>query len=157
MTAENFNEPLAPPPSRTAPPPPSSIQPEPLPEGPPKFHNGINEDLGRDMGGAPDFKFTAGEGTVGEQVRAIGAYLERLAPYFQLLYLAYENIQRENQKATELWTYVCKGPDRNKEGGICGMQMRAKRPEFRTYAERLICPNPVHAGELTPMEPILPK
>jgi hypothetical protein len=37
------------------------------------------------------------------------------------------------------------------------MQMRAKRPEFRTYAERLICPNPVHRGDLTPMEPILPK
>ena len=149
--------PMAPPPARVAPPPPSAIQPEPPPAAyaPPSIPE---EREFRDFSdGRPNFRFVAGEGTVGDQVKAIGAYLQRTAPYFELLYLAYENIQRENQKSTELWTYVCQGDDHTKEGGKCLMQMKAKRPEFRTYAERLICPNPIHGGQLTPMEPILPK
>lgn len=144
--------PLAPPPIRTAPVPPSAIQPEPPPAAytppiePPEINGGFR----------PNFKFVAGEGTQGQQLAAIGAYLERTAPYFELLYLAYENIQRERAKATELWTYRCLGDDHTKPGGKCGMLMKAKRPEHRTYAERLICPNPIHGGELTPMEPVLP-
>lgn len=146
--------PLAPPPARTAPPPPSSITPEPEPK---PYTPPAEPPMSDFSDGRPNFKFIAGEGTTGEQVKAIGSYLQRIAPYFELLYLAYENIQRENQKSTELWTYVCQGDDHTKEGGKCLMQMKAKRPEFRTYAERLICPNPIHGGQLTPMEPILPK
>ena len=111
---------------------------------------------------AEDEPITVEPATTGEAAsddrspKSYGEFIAAFWPEWKLMRAMMKNLERERNLPEERWTYRCLGEVPDGAGGVkvCGALMQAKRPEYRSYDERLICPNEAHRGELTPMEPI---
>lgn len=85
------------------------------------------------------------------------AFIADFWPEWQQMKLFLANLERERLRPFEMVSYRCQGLVPDGKGGveICGAIVQAKGRDFRSYDERVVCPNPRHTpGELTPMVPI---
>jgi hypothetical protein len=99
---------------------------------------------------ARDQRFKRVKGSDAMRLANIEDFLEALDKDFAIVYESWQNSERAKLYSSELIEYRCLGLLPNHQ--VCGNVIRAKRPEARSYEERIICPN--HGGDPTPLEPI---
>jgi hypothetical protein len=100
-------------------------------------------------------RFTPAKGSDAVRLGAIEDFLVAASTDLSILWAAYQNQERTRAFASEQIEYRCLGL--KSTGGVCGEVIRAKRPEARSYAERIVCPHrdEWHGGEEGgPFEPI---